>query len=235
MLNNLITSLMKRCNLNYAPDQNLPDNFLARVLMTRLLWLGWGVLRTGKRVFVSPCATLINARNIHFGRHVTIEPRVTVNAVAQADVRLGDNAKLGEGTKVMCTAHMSHVGKYFHMGNYSACGEYCYFGAAGGIKIGDNVIMGQYVSFHAQEHDFSDPAKPIRDQGTFEKGIVINDDCWIGAKATILDGTLIGSHSVIAAGAVVKGIFPDNVVLAGNPARIIRTLNNKPPVFNDDH
>jgi len=148
-----------------------------------------------------------------------------INAVAQKQVNFGKNSKIGAYSRVLCTTHLSQMGKGFQLGNHSACGEYCYFGATGGIEIGDNVIIGQYVSFHSQEHVFTDPGINIREQGTTEKGIVINDDCWIGAKATILDGTLIGKHSVIAAGSVVKGIFPDNVLIAGTPARIVRYLD----------
>ena len=52
-------------------------------------------------------------------------------------------------------------------------------------------------------------------------GVKIGNDCWIGAKATILDGTVIGDHCIVAAGAVVKGVFPDNVIIGGIPAKII--------------
>lgn len=50
----------------------------------------------------------------------------------------------------------------------------------------------------------------------------IGNDCWIGAKATILDGTVIGNHCIVAAGAVVKGTYPDNVIIGGVPAKIIK-------------
>jgi acetyltransferase-like isoleucine patch superfamily enzyme len=82
------------------------------------------------------------------------------------------------------------------------------------------------VSFHSQEHVFDDSSQSIKDQGTTEKGIVIGDDCWIGAKASILDGTVIGRHCVVAAGAVVKGNFPDYSVIGGVPAKILRSLND---------
>jgi acetyltransferase-like isoleucine patch superfamily enzyme len=55
--------------------------------------------------------------------------------------------------------------------------------------------------------------RKIRDQGVEEKGIVIGDDVWIGAKATILDGSNIGDQSIVAAGAVVIGIFPPGSVI----------------------
>jgi len=84
--------------------------------------------------------------------------------------------------------------------------------------------MGQYVSMHAQEHVFDDPNVPIMQQGTTESGITVEDDCWIGAKAILLDSTHIGRHSVVAAGAVVKGYFPPNSLIAGVPAKIIKSL-----------
>lgn len=53
-------------------------------------------------------------------------------------------------------------------------------------------------------------------------GYKIGNNCWIGAKATILDGTSIGNGCVVAAGAVVTGCFPDDVVIGGVPARILK-------------
>ena len=52
--------------------------------------------------------------------------------------------------------------------------------------------------------------------------IKIGNDCWIGAKVTILDGTVIGDHSIVAAGAVVTGKFPPYSIMGGVPAKIIK-------------
>ena len=53
-------------------------------------------------------------------------------------------------------------------------------------------------------------------------GVKIGCNCWIGAKVTILDGTEIGNGCVVAAGAVVTGKFPDNVIIGGIPAKILK-------------
>lgn len=63
---------------------------------------------------------------------------------------------------------------------------------------------------------------PIRKQGVNRKGIKIGSNCWIGAKVTILDGTIIGNGCIVAAGAVVRGQFPDNCVIGGVPAKILK-------------
>ena len=67
---------------------------------------------------------------------------------------------------------------------------------------------------------------PIRLQGVSHKGITIGRNCWIGAKATFLDGAEIGDGCIVAAGAVVRGTFPENVVIGGVPARILKTRTN---------
>ena len=64
----------------------------------------------------------------------------------------------------------------------------------------------------------------IREQGVTSKGIKIGNNVWIGAKATFLDGAIIGNNCVVAAGAVVNGIFPNNVIIGGVPAKILKEI-----------
>jgi acetyltransferase-like isoleucine patch superfamily enzyme len=66
----------------------------------------------------------------------------------------------------------------------------------------------------------------MKEQGVTQKGIVIEDDCWIAANSIILDGVTIGRGSVVAAGAVVSKSVPPYSVVAGVPARIIKSRNN---------
>jgi acetyltransferase-like isoleucine patch superfamily enzyme len=95
--------------------------------------------------------------------------------------------------------------------------------AQGGIEIGDDTIFGNYVSMHSENHNFNELSIPIRLQGVNRKGIKIGNNCWIGAKTTILDNVTIGNGCVIAAGSVVvAGIYEDNGIYAGIPAKLIR-------------
>ena len=55
------------------------------------------------------------------------------------------------------------------------------------------------------------------------KGIIIGKDCWIGAKVTILDGTVIGDGCIVAAGAVVRGYIPPYSIIGGIPAKVIKS------------
>jgi len=63
---------------------------------------------------------------------------------------------------------------------------------------------------------------PMTQQPCFSKGVDIGDDCWIGANATIVDGVSVGSHSIVAAGAVVTRSFPERSVIGGVPARLLK-------------
>ncbi len=105
-------------------------------------------------------------------------------------------------------------------------GASCFYGCAGGITIGDDTIFGNFISLHSENHNYSDLDIPIRLQGVNRQGISIGKDCWIGAKATILDGVKIGNGCIVATGAVVtKGSYPDFSILGGVPAKIISKRN----------
>lgn len=54
--------------------------------------------------------------------------------------------------------------------------------------------------------------------------IIIEDNVWLGNYVTVLPGTIIGKNSIVGAGSIVKGIFPENVIIQGNPARIIKKI-----------
>ena len=96
------------------------------------------------------------------------------------------------------------------------------------ITIGDNVLIGGNCKII--DNDFHPlPASQRIDQKVEDikkRPITIGDGCFIGANSIILKGTTLGKNCVVGAGSVVSGTFPDNVIIAGNPARIIK--ENKP-------
>ena len=113
------------------------------------------------------------------------------------------------------------------VGNYVGLGTHGHYGSGMGfLEIGDDTIFGNYVSIHPENHNYHNTNIPIRLQGVNGVGVKIGKNCWIGAKVTILDGTIIGDNSVAAAGAVVRGQFPDNCVIGGFRQKLSNIFNN---------
>jgi len=93
----------------------------------------------------------------------------------------------------------------------------------GTINIGDDVLMGPDIVMMATSHAFDKIDIPINQQGaTEEQPITIGDDVWIGTRVIIMPGVEIGSHSIIAAGAVVTKSCEPYSVIGGVPAKIIK-------------
>ncbi|NNC96172.1 MAG: acyltransferase, partial [Chitinophagales bacterium] len=161
--------------------------------------------------------------NISFGSWVKLEDYVYLGALGKGKLILGDNVGIGAFSRLIVSTSFNNIGEYIKIGNNVGIGEFAYLGGGGGLDIGDDCIIGQYLSCHPENHNFSDPSKMIREQGVTREGISIGRNCWIGAKVTILDGVRIGANCVIAAGSVVTKSMPSNSVIAGVPARVIKS------------
>ncbi|MBP6016207.1 MAG: acyltransferase [Candidatus Promineofilum sp.] len=173
-------------------------------------------------LFVGKAVSLQHPQMISVGRSVIIEDYVRIDALSHWGVVLGNNVTIAKFTTIQCTGVIRSLGSGLRIGNNSAIGAYSFLGAQGGITIGDDVIMGPRVSFHAENHRYEDLDIPIRLQGENRQGIVVENDCWIGAGAIILDGVRIGSGAIVAAGSVVTKEVPAFAIVAGSPARIIK-------------
>lgn len=202
----------------------LPLGLAWSIASERAVELLRGLLRTRARVFLAPGVRFRGKRRIRLGPWSSIGRSSQIDGYSVHGVHLGPASRLGGHCVVTVTSHVGRIGQGFRLGARSGLGDFCHVGASGGVVIGDDVICGSYVSFHAQEHVFDDPDRPIRDQGVTESGITVGDGCWLGARVTVLDGTVIGAGSVVAAGAVVKGVFPPRSLVGGIPARVIRSL-----------
>lgn len=224
MIKSIVQSLISKTGKSYIIDKDIPVGLIYHTLFSRFIMLVRGYLFLQKKVFVGKNCTFLNKGNIVFGKNVTIEKYTRLDGYAKEKIELGDNVKIGAYSNLLSTSHFSKYGKGLKMGNNSAIGDYTHFGAPGGIVIGDDVIMGSYISFHSENHNFQDTSKLIREQGVTSKGIILGNNIWVGAKVTFLDGSKIGNNSVVAAGAVVNGEFPANVVIGGVPAKILKHI-----------
>lgn len=153
-----------------------------------------------------PTGAIYGERWIEVGPHTLIAPHATLSAgfVPGLDlgsdtvVRIGASCSIGRGNQII--GHKS-------------------------IEIGDNVFTGPNVYITDQNHTYRDPAVPIGRQWPENNPVMIDDGCWIGTGAIILPGTRLGRNVAVAGGAVVRGEFPDHSVVAGVPAKVVRSFD----------
>ncbi|WP_419870380.1 DapH/DapD/GlmU-related protein [Chryseobacterium sp. CT-SW4] len=113
-----------------------------------------------------------------------------------------------------------NYGKNINIGKNVFINFDCTFLALGGITIEDDVLIGPKVNLITESH----PLHPEHRKGLTGNSIIIKQNAWIGAGATILPGVTIGRNAVVAAGAVVNKDVPDHAIVAGVPAKIIKTI-----------
>lgn len=116
-------------------------------------------------------------------------------------------------------------GRHVEIGNNFYANMDCIFLDVNKIKIGNNVMVGPRVSFYTAGHPI-DPQIRIEEL-EFGLPITVEDNVWIGGSATILPGVTIGKNSIIAAGAVVTKDVAANTIVGGNPAQLIRAINEE--------
>jgi acetyltransferase-like isoleucine patch superfamily enzyme len=115
----------------------------------------------------------------------------------------------------------TNFGKHIKIGKNVFINHACSFLDMGGITIEDDVQIGPRVNLVTENH----PVEPSRRKDLDLKSILIKRNAWIGAGATILPGVTIGENSIVAAGALVNRDVPDNTIVAGVPAMIIRAID----------
>lgn len=150
------------------------------------------------------------------GKGSIIEKRCRFIFRHPGSILLGANVRLCRNIKIVID------GGSLEIGEGSTIGENCIFNCFDSMTIGKHLLTADNISFITNTHYYENINTPICSCGGAAKPIAIGDDCWIGINATILDSTIIGKHCIVGANSVVKGIFPDYCVIAGNPARIVK-------------
>ncbi len=145
-----------------------------------------------------------------FGSGCVISPEAHIYEVKKA--------KAGQNVKIGSHALLRRID--MEIGNNCTVNSYAVL--QGKLKIGSGVSIAPGAKLFGENHIFSRTDIPFKEQGNKSEGITVGDDVWIGADAIIVDGVKVGSHVVLAAGAVVTKDIPDYALAGGNPARVIR-------------
>lgn len=149
---------------------------------------------SGSKIYGSVRMDTPPYRQFVLGKRSVIESYACINN-AVGDVIIGDHTRIG----LHCTV-------------------------IGPVTIGSHVNLAQGITITALNHNFNDSQQRIDQQGVSTHPVTIGDDVWIGTNAVILPGVTIGSHVVIAAGAVVSKDIPDHSLAMGIPATVRKTI-----------
>ncbi|MFZ5947109.1 MAG: acyltransferase [Stygiobacter sp.] len=227
----LIENIIKilKHDQNYSLDKNYSIKELLTITKIRFIQILRGLIKKIKIVnskgliFCGRRVEIEFGYKIKCGSNLILEDNVFISALSEKGINLGDNVTIAKNSILQCTGVIAKKGVGIKIGNNSAVGANSYLGGQGGIEIGDDVIMGPNVNIFSENHVFDKFDLPIRKQGVTRKGVKINNNCWIGAGSIILDGVEIGEGCVVAAGSIVTKSFPNNVVIGGVPAKIIKS------------
>ena len=176
--------------------------------------------RMGKSIYIQNGVEFLGASNIELGDGVHLFKGIRIDARGN----LNNKIILEEGVAIERNVDIGALDNtqiYIDKGTFIGAGV-CIAGP-GNIKIGKRCLIAAHSGIFANNHTYADPLKYIADQGVTSKGIVIEDDCWLGHAVTITDGVTIGKGSVIGAGAVVTKDIPSYSIAVGTPARVIKT------------
>jgi acetyltransferase-like isoleucine patch superfamily enzyme len=176
-----------------------------------------GIVFCGRRVIIE------HGYQFKAGRSLILEDGIHVNALSENGIVVGNNVTIAKYAILTCTGVIANKGVGIKMGNNSAVGAHSFLGGQGGITIGDDVILGPHVKIFSENHNFDHPEIVIRKQGETRNGVMIGNNCWIGTGAIILAGVSISDEYVVAAGSVVTKSVSANSVIAGVPAKVIKS------------
>lgn len=153
-------------------------------------------------------------RGAHVGTGAYISPRAV----------LQEHSRIAIGQRTLIGRHVELVpqGGSITIGSDCSLNNHVVLYGAGGITVRDGCRIATGVVVIAFNHGYDDLTLPIRHQPITARGVVVEEDVWIGARAILLDGVTVGPGSVIGAGSVVTRDVPANAVVAGSPARVLR-------------
>ncbi len=181
----------------------------------------------GRSVNIQHFVELIGTPCIEIGDRVSLLKGVQINALGHPNnkVYIKDRVRLERGVDIRAL-HDTHI----IIDEDAYIGPYVIITGTGDIRIGKNCLIAPHCGIFANNHIFTDPTRTIEEQGLTRKGIVIEDDCWLGHNVTVLDGVIIGKGSIIGAGSVVSKNIPAFSIAVGTPARIIKNRLDKQTV-----
>ncbi len=170
---------------------------------------------------------------LRFGRRLILDglafigPGTVLQIGKRASIEVGRWSWLGHGCKLR-----SHEG-VISIGAKTVLGQECTISAYQHVSIGRECVIADRVMLIDFDHGMVEVERPIRLQGIYKRDVRVGNNVWIGYGACILRGVTVGDNAVVGTNAVVTRDVPDNAVVAGVPARVIR-MRDEPKTLRWD-
>jgi acetyltransferase-like isoleucine patch superfamily enzyme len=178
------------------------NNMLGRHYAHLLIRYGWLKLRFGRRLQTDGICFVCPGVQLEIGRRATL--------------RIGRWAWLGNGSKIR--VHEGEVS----IGAKTVMGQECTISAYQHVEIGRECILADRVMLIDFDHGVVEVDRPIRLQGIYKRDVRVGHNVWIGYGACVLRGVTVGDNSILGTNTVVTKDVPENAVVGGSPARVIR-------------
>jgi acetyltransferase-like isoleucine patch superfamily enzyme len=191
-----------------------------------VLWIVCKRLRLGLRVLLIRVMSQVRGIDLELGGKVeffqktiiTGKGSITIGGCTSFGFRKG-----GYYCRGVCELQPRYEGARITIGSNVHTNNNLFICSAGEVRIGDNTLIGEGVMMIDHDAHGIRPDERNKSIGNI-RPIVVGENVWIGSRVTILPGTEIGRNSIVGAGAVVKGVFPENVIIAGNPGKVIKGI-----------
>ena len=159
--------------------------------------------------------------NVHWG---TLVQTIELPWLTGHWLKLGRRAQLCRGSAIAIGPNGT-----LHIGADTAIGRFNSICALGHLHIGSGCLFSEWVHVSDAEHIIKAGLSPVYSGLKFKGPVYIGDRCMIGRLVTILPGAMLGPGCVVGANSVVNGYWPAGSVIAGTPAKLIRTNNTNEP------
>lgn len=174
--------------------------------------------KVGKNVNFAKNITLRHPHKISIGNNVIIDENCMLDAKGDSNngIIIGDNCFIGRNTILSCK------NGNITLNSGITVGFNCELFSASELNIGQDTLIAAYVYCIAGDHEYNTVEQHVVSLEAISRGITIEEGCWLGSKALILDGVKIGKDSIIGAAAVVNKDIPPFSIAIGVPANVIR-------------
>lgn len=159
----------------------------------------WGKL--GRMCYIGQPCYIAQKRDLFFGDRVRIYPGMRTETQDGGKLVFGSNISIGQNFHAVAIQNIFEIGA--------------------NVTISGNVFMSNC------DHTFNDEKKIALEQPLQFRETKIGEGCFIGYGAVILAGTSLGNHCIVGANSVVRGVFPDNTLIAGCPARVLKRFDTE--------